>query len=398
MNTETARRAMPWAMRGAGAAVILALPVVAPITLLGVRIGVTQVGLFGVWVIAALGLNIVTGYAGQISLAHGVFVTGGAFAAAILIGDGNWPFWAAIPAGGLVAAAIGVLVGLPALRLSGFHLAIVTLVLGAAITPILVKFDDVTGGNLGLMVDPPPRPRVLEGLSQDEWLAYLCLFTAALMTVVAWNLVHSRWGRAWIAIRDSELGAQAMGISPAYSKLLAFSISAFYGGIAGGLYLQLMGGITPNTFGFMASVTLLSMVAIGGLSSLAGSVLAGVMYVLAPEVLRALSGKFPGLTIGEITLSDLERTPSALYAVMLIIVVSTMPSGVAGVIERRADLTAPLRRWYQAFNAPSRRAAEAFFNDAAPGHTGPPGKSGEPGGTSEAAVEQSHGGGERDEM
>ncbi|TAK56500.1 MAG: branched-chain amino acid ABC transporter permease [Dehalococcoidia bacterium] len=394
MTTKLAAKIIAWA---AAAAVLFSLPVLAPFTFLGVHIGVTQIGLIGVWVIAALGLNIVTGYCGQISLAHGVFVTVGAFAAALLTNRADWPFWAAVPAGGLVAAVTGIPVGLPALRLSGFHLAIVTLVLGAAITPALVKFDGITGGNLGLIVSSPSRPEVLDFLSKDEWLAYLCLAAAAVMTLAARNLVRSRWGRGWMATRDSELGTQAMGVSPAYSKLLAFSVSAFYGGIAGGLYVQIMGGITPNTFGFMASVTLLSMVAIGGLSTLAGSVLAGAMYVIFPEVLRALSGQFPGLTVGEFTLRDLERTPSALYAVMLIIVVSTMPSGLAGVIERRMHVNGPFHRWYLAFTAPSRLAAQAFFNDVAPDHVGSPGTTGEPGDTSEVALEQSHGGGEHDE-
>lgn len=360
MTTKLAAKNIAWA---AAAAVLFALPLLAPFTILGVHIGVTQIGLIGVWVIAALGLNIVTGYCGQISLAHGVFVTVGAFAAALLTNRADWPFWAAVPAGGLVAAATGIPVGLPALRLSGFHLAIVTLVLGAAITPALVKFDGITGGNLGLIVRSPSRPEFLDFLSKDEWLAYLCLAAAAVMTLAARNLVRSRWGRGWMATRDSELGTQAMGISPAYSKLLAFSISAFYGGIAGGLYVQIMGGITPNTFGFMASVTLLSMVAIGGLSTLTGSVLAGAMYVIFPEVLRALSGQFPGLTVGEFTLRDLEQTPWALYAIMLIIVVSTMPSGVAGVLERRTGLTAPFRRWYREFTAPSRLAEQAFLGE-----------------------------------
>jgi len=383
-------------------AMFFSLPWLAPFTLLGVHVGVTQTGLIGVWIIAALGLNIVTGYCGQISLAHGVFVTVGAFAAALLANRADWPFWAAVPAAGVVAAAAGVPVGLPALRLSGFHLAIVTLVLGAAITPVLVKFDGVTGGNPGLIVSSPSRPALLDFLSSDQWLAYLCLSVALVMTVSARNLVEGRWGRGWIATRDSELATQAMGINPAHSKLLAFTVSAFYGGIAGGLYVQLMGGITPNTFGFIASVTLLSMLAIGGLSSLVGSVIAGVTYVMFPEVLHALSKEFPGFAVGQFTLRDLEQTPWALYAVLLIVVLSTMPSGIAGALERRTPLQAealvrPLTRWHRALTAPYRLAAQAFFEAPAVNPGRPPGTAAEPDETPEVAEQPRRKGGESDE-
>jgi len=334
---------------------VLALPYLAPIDILGVHIGLLQLSLMGVWVIGALGLNIVTGYSGQISLAHNVFIASGAYTAALLMERQGVPFWLAVFAGGGCAAAVGVVVGVPALRIAGFHLAIVTVALAVAMTPILLKFTDFTGGYRGVTIDMPAPPPFLSFLDQDRWLCYLSLFAAVLMTFLAWSMMRSPVGRAWIAIRDSEVGAQAIGINLARYKVLAFVMSAFYGGLAGALYVQVVGGVTPYSFGMMTSLTFLTMIVIGGLATISGSVLAGIAYVLFPEVFRTLQIRFSDVMIGSFSLKVLlQDAQSILYGGMLIFNIILMPEGVAGgplarlirrgLDMRLADLTRPFRR------------------------------------------------------
>ena len=250
-----------------------------------------QGSMIAMWVIVALGLNILTGYNGQISLGHGAFVAVGGYTAAILMVDHGWPFWSTIILGGVMAGTLGFLIGVPALRLTGPYLAIATLGLALSTPQILKKYDGLTHGTQGINVRPsvPPPPDFIEDwfgiqLSNDEWIYFLALFIVVIMTILAVNIVRSRIGRAFVAIRDSEIAAQAMGISVPRYKTMAFAISAFYAGIAGGTYVQVVGYVSPESFSFMLSINFLTTIVIGGLASILGSILGATGLVLVPEL------------------------------------------------------------------------------------------------------------------
>lgn len=265
--------------------------------------------LAGVWAVAAIGLNLLTGYAGQISIGHAGFVGIGAYVSALLTIKAGLPFWLALPVAGLVSAAIGLGLGLPALRLSGPYLAIATLGFGAAVAQVLVKWEPVTGGYMGLR---PPRPSLGSWtLQSDVALYYLVFGVLTVMTWMAFNLLHSSIGRAWIALRDSEPAAQAVGISLARYKTLAFAVSAFYAGVAGSLYAHLVGFISPFDFNLTISIFLVSAIVIGGLASVPGSI-AGALF----------------LTLVFQMLSGMRDMRSVLYGLALILVAVFLQGGL----------------------------------------------------------------------
>lgn len=265
--------------------------------------------LAGVWAVAAIGLNLLTGYAGQISIGHAGFVGIGAYVSALLTLKAGSPFWLALPAAGLVSAVIGLGLGLPALRLSGPYLAIATLGFGAAMAQIFLKLEPVTGGYMGLK---PPRPALGPWTLQSGMdLYYLVFGTLAVMTWMAFNLVNGPFGRAWIAQRDSEPAAQAVGVSLARYKTLAFAVSAFYAGVAGSLYAHLVGFISPFDFNLTISIFLVSIIVIGGLASIPGSIV-GALF----------------LTVVFQLLSRMQDMRSVLYGLALILTAVFLPGGL----------------------------------------------------------------------
>jgi branched-chain amino acid transport system permease protein len=292
-----------------------------------------QGSMIAMWVIVALGLNILTGYNGQISLGHSAFVAIGGYTAAILMVDYGWPFWTTIIMGGVIAGAIGFLIGIPALRLTGPYLAIATLGLALATPQILKKYDGLTHGTQGINVRPevPPPPEFIGDwfgieLSNDEWIYFLALFIAFMMMILAINIVRSRVGRAFVAIRDSEIAAQAMGISVPRYKTIAFAISAFYGGIAGGTYAQVVGYVSPESFNFLLSINFLTTIVVGGLASILGSVLGATGLIVVPE-LPGLVSFIPGAGLPD-------ELSWAFYGVALILVMIFAPYGLAGLFNR----------------------------------------------------------------
>ena len=296
-----------------------------------------QGSMIAMWVIVALGLNILTGYNGQISLGHSAFVAVGGYTAAILMVDYGWPFWTTIIMGGIIAGTLGFLIGIPALRLTGPYLAIATLGLALATPQILKKYDGLTHGTQGINVRPevPPPPEFIADwfgikLSNDEWIYFLALFIAFLMVILAINIVRSRVGRAFVAIRDSEIAAQAMGISVPRYKTIAFAISAFYGGIAGGTYAQVVGYVSPESFNFLLSINFLTTIVIGGLASILGSILGATGLILVPE-LSDLVSFIPGASLPA-------ELSWAFYGGALILVMIFAPYGLAGLVHR-------LTRW-----------------------------------------------------
>ncbi len=220
-------------------------------------------------VIVAIGLNILVGYTGQVSLGHAGFFAIGAYGTIIFMSELHFPFLLALPAAALTAAVFGFLLGLPALRLEGPYLAIATLGFGLTITKVIGRIE-LFGGRQGLHA-----PELVIGpwhLNTDRDFYYLVATLTVLLTLAARNLIKTKVGRAFIAIRDADIAAESMGVNLTYHKTLAFAVSAFYTGIAGGLYAFVLRFIEPEVFTFMMSVLFLAMVVVGGLGSIFGSI------------------------------------------------------------------------------------------------------------------------------
>ena len=284
---------------------LLAIPTVLESYLLSL------LALAAIHIIIAIGLNLLIGYTGQISLGHAGFIAIGAYTSSLLMLKLHLPFVLALPAAGAVAGLFGFLVGLPALRLTGPYLAIATLGFGIAIGQVLVRWEALSGGSLGIH---PPRPSIGRlVLNTETHFYYLAVSMMLLMTLGAANLVKSRIGRAFIAIRESEIAALAMGVNLTLYKTLAFAVSAFYAGIGGSLMGHLIGYISPDGFNFLVSIYFLSMIVIGGLASIFGSILGALLLTALPYLL-----------------SGIKNLPMVIYGACLILVVMFEPQGLRG--------------------------------------------------------------------
>jgi branched-chain amino acid transport system permease protein len=296
-------------------------------------------GKVAIFACALLGLNLLTGYSGQISLGNGAFMAVGGYTTAILVHAAGVPYWVTIPLAGIVAGAAGLLIGIPALRLSGVYLALATFALALSIPPILNHFDTFTGGHGGIVMPPVTAPFGLD-LSQEQWLYYLCWGIALLLFAFAWGVVRSRTGRAFMAIRDSETAATASGISLAYYKTLAFGLSASYAGVAGSLLAIVTSFINPDSFGLGLSLTLLVGVVIGGLGMNFGAVVGSLFVVWLPQ----FAEKASGLQIGSFSFAG---KPDIFYGAALILIMFFAPNGAAGLIVRGW-------RWYLSLRTATR--------------------------------------------
>jgi branched-chain amino acid transport system permease protein len=278
---------------------------------------VFQLTLALTYAIALLGLNILTGYNGQISLGHGAFFAIGAYTAAILMDKGDWPYWATIPVAGIVCLVAGFLFGLPALRLEGLYLALATFALGVAMPQILKYkgFEHWTGGSMGVVITKPDAPE-WTGLNQDQWLYFFTLFWVVILFVGGWNLLRGRVGRALVAIRDHPIAATTMGINTSMYKSLTFGISALYTGIAGALAAIGVQFASPDSFSVFLSLSLLVGVVVGGLASISGAFYGALFIQFVPNVADKIS----------------KAAPWAIYGVILIAFMYLMPAGVAGLI------------------------------------------------------------------
>lgn len=282
---------------------------------------VFQFSLVLVYAIAVLGLNLLTGFNGQISLGHSFFFAIGAYTTAILMNDYEWPYLLTLPVAFAITFVAGFLFGIPALRLEGLYLALVTLALAIVAPPFIKRFDDWTGGSQGIVLGKPDAPE-WSGLADDQWRYYVTLVIAVLMFVIARNLVRGRVGRALFAIRDNELAAETMGINVAAYKSLTFAYSAAYAGVAGGLFALIVGFVSPESFTVVLAIALLSAMVVGGLATIAGAV-AGALFiqftpVYAAEINDALAG--------------------VIYGATLIIVMFVMPGGFMGLVRRLRNL------------------------------------------------------------
>lgn len=270
-----------------------------------------------VFTTAIIGMNILTGYSGQISLGNGFFMAIGSYTTALMVHNLHVPYVVTIPIGALLSFVIGVLVGIPALRLRGIYLALATFALALCATPILNNYDSFTGGHAGTSI-PTVKPPFGLPLSNEQWLYFFDFVVLAIMFVPAWLLTGSRTGRAWTAIRDSETAAVANGISLAYYKTLAFGLSALYAGVAGSLLVINISYVNPDSYNLQLSLTLLIGLVLGGLAYLWGPLLGGLLVVWLPYVAeQAFKGK-----------------PDVAFGILLVVVVFAAPNGAAGLIHR----------------------------------------------------------------
>ena len=284
-----------------------------------------------VYAIALLGLNILTGYNGQISLGHGAFYAIGAYATAVLMDKFGWPYWATLPVAAAVCLLAGFLFGLPALRLEGPYLALATFALAVAL-PQLLKYKHLeqwTGGVQGIVITKPESPiATLFGLQMngDRWLYFVTLFVTVVMFVIGWNLLRGRIGRALIAIRDQPVAAASMGIDTAMYKSLAFGVSAMFTGVAGALGAIAVAFVAPDSFTVFLSLSLMVGMVIGGLASIWGAFFGALVVQFVPNVADHISKAAPG----------------AIYGAMLILFMYVMPTGIVGAIRLAWG---KLRRW-----------------------------------------------------
>ncbi|MCC7274412.1 MAG: branched-chain amino acid ABC transporter permease [Alphaproteobacteria bacterium] len=278
-----------------------------------------------IFVILAVGLDLVMGYCGQYSFAQGAFYGIGAYTAAILHRDLGFGFWQTLPSGIVAAGLFGLLLGIPSLRLSGHFLAITTIAFQTIVYLLLTQWTSFTGGQYGL---PVPKVGALtlfgwelfrvETVRDFYFLALGCMAAAI---GVAWRLAHSRIGRQWQAIQDDELLARAIGVDVTRGKLVAFVASAGLAGAAGVLLAHYLQGVSPDDFAIWTSATVVAMVLAGGRASIVGPILGAVLFTAMPEVLRSA-----------------QSYKLVIYGVVMILVVSFLPGGIVGLLrrERRA--------------------------------------------------------------
>jgi branched-chain amino acid transport system permease protein len=280
--------------------------------------------------IAILGLNLLIGFNGQISLGHSAFFALGAYASAILMNFAGWPYWTTIPIAAVVCFGAGFLFGFPALKLEGHYLALATFTLAIAV-PQLLKYKLIapwTGGVGGLILDKPDPPESLP-LSPDQYLYYLCLVVALICSWAVRNLLRGRNGRAMMAIRDHGMAAATMGIDTARYKTLTFGISAGITGIAGALSAITVAFVAPDSFTLQLSVSFLVGLVVGGIASLPGCLVGGVFVVLIQNSSQSISDWM------KVTFSLRYDVPAwAIYGVLLILLMYFMPRGIMGGFEQ----------------------------------------------------------------
>jgi branched-chain amino acid transport system permease protein len=242
----------------------------------------SQLSFILIYAIAGLGLMVLSGFTGLVSLGHAAFLGVGAYTQVVLLGMG-WPFLLALSSAAALSASVGVIVGLPALRVKGIYLAIATQAFGFIVEEVLARWESVTGGNAGRSV--PGVTLFGWELGSGSGFYYLTLAIASLATLGVLNLLRTGTGRAFIAIRDSEVSAQSMGISIAGTKTLSFAISAALTGVAGALYAHKLRFISPDQFGIVQSIDLLLLVVVGGLGSVHGAYLGAAFLILMPQLI-----------------------------------------------------------------------------------------------------------------
>jgi ABC-type branched-subunit amino acid transport system ATPase component/ABC-type branched-subunit amino acid transport system permease subunit len=267
--------------------------------------------------IAAVGLDILMGYAGQICFGQAGFIAVGAYATAFLVKNGLF-YWFALPMGGLFAASAGLLIGLPALRIRGHYLALATLSFGYIIHLVLIHWESVTGGPRGLIAARPTWPFSFE---EDNHFYFIIILISIFMFVVGRNIITSKYGRAFLAIQKDDIIAKSMGINLTRYKTLAFVLSSFYAGIAGGLYGSLIGFLDPLSFTVIDSAYYMMMIIIGGRGTLFGGFIGAAVYIIIPELFRRA-----------------EFFQELLFGLVFLCFLLLMPNGVMGFLKKHRSV------------------------------------------------------------
>ncbi len=283
----------------------------------------------GIAVIGALGLNLLIGYTGQISLGHGAFVAIGAYTSGLLAGTLGVPFIISLPLSGMTAALLSLIVGVPSLRLKGLYLALGTLAFGFIIEYILFHWD-LTRGDTGMAV-----PKIgTEGffIETERQFFYLIMFFAAVATLVAKNLARTKIGRSFVAIRDRDIAAEAMGISLSKYKIMAFAVAAFYAGVAGSLMAYYQKWIVPGNFDITLSIAYIAMIVLGGMGTVLGSILGAILITGIPHAIvyltDALRGTYPNLSN---LIVDLKL---GIFGLVIVLTLLLEPQGLVGIYRR----------------------------------------------------------------
>jgi branched-chain amino acid transport system permease protein len=288
------------------------------------RVG--QFTLVLVYAVAVLGLNLLVGYSGQISLGHGAFFALGAYTAALLIEKASVPHLLAVPAAGVVCFAAGFLFGVPALRLHGLYLALVTLGLAIALPQLIKRFDGLTEGTQGLTVEQPVPPDWVP-LADDQFLYLLSLLLAAVMFLLAWNMTRGQLGRAVKAVRDREIAASTLGVDLAATKTRVFAVSAGYAGVAGAMYVFAIGFVAPEAFTLTVSFAFLAAIVVGGLATISGALFGALFIEFVPVYASDIDVALTGV----------------IYGGVLIAFMWLLPEGAAGLPRRLRALAARRR-------------------------------------------------------
>jgi branched-chain amino acid transport system permease protein len=311
---------------------LLLLAAMAPLYVLG-RFPTLEWAYVWALLIGMIGVNILTGYCGQISLGNSAFMAIGGYVTAILVYKAGWNYLLTIPVAGVLASVGGIMLGIPALRLRGIYLATATFALAISAPSVIRHFDQLSGGSQGISIPPAEDPFGLvrsQSLTSEQWLYYTALVLAVVLFLFSRALLGSHVGRAFRAIRDSETAAVANGVNLTFYKTLAFAISAFYAGVAGSLYTINTAYISPDSFDVGLSLALVVGAVIGGLGTSIGPILGAVFIVWSPVYTQMFKAK-----------------PDIAFGVLLIVVMYTMPSGIAGGVYR-------LWAWYQRQRAAGR--------------------------------------------
>ena len=271
------------------------------------------------YAIALLGLNILTGYNGQISLGHGAFYAIGAYTTGILMEHASMPYWLTVPSAAVVCLCVGYLFGRPALKLEGLYLALATFALGVAM-PQLLKYKHLeqwTGGVQGIVLMKPGAPFGLP-LTEDQWVYLFSLLVTVIMFVIAHNLLQSGSGRAMRAIRDHAMAAEAMGVDNSHYKAMTFGVSAAFTGVGGALSAIAVQFVAPDSFTLFLSISLLVGIVVGGVGTLYGAIFGAIFIMFVPTFAEKVS----------------KAAPWAVYGVVLIIFMFVMPGGVVGLLRK----------------------------------------------------------------
>lgn len=288
------------------------------------------------YAVAALGLNLITGYVGQVSLGHNAFFALGAYAAALSTIHLHVNYFVSVLVAAVVSFAAGILAGFPAQRLRGLYLALITLVLAMSVAPFIKQFKQYTGGMAGLFIDRPTAP-AWSGLTQEAWTYYVVLMFAALCFYLIRNFVSGSTGRALMGVRDADLAASSMGVDVNRHKVLVFGVGSMLAGIGGSLSTFSIGFIAPDSFTLMLSIGFLAAIVVGGLGTIWGALVAGLFLQFVPSYASDISQTLAG----------------AVYGAILIICMFLMPRGIIGSLMRMLSDRREAVRLSNERNAPS---------------------------------------------